>query len=235
MTVLRDGRVVAEAPLEDMRKERVIAAMVGGSAAAFSERRGTSAGVVLAPRRAPLLELHDLHLGAVVSGVSLQVAAGECVGLAGLTGSGKAEIADAIVGLLTPTGGTIRVAGVDLRRGDVVDARRKGVGYVPRDRHAQGIVPLLSIAENMTLTILERMGPAGVVLPSRQMDAARRMIHSLQIVATSGEQPIKQLSGRQSAKGGDGARAVVRSESAGAAVSDTGRGYCLESGAVRHC
>jgi simple sugar transport system ATP-binding protein len=77
----------------------------------------------------------------------------------------------------------------------VVDARRKGVGYVPRDRHARGIVPLLSIAENMTLTILDRMGRAGVILPRRQADAASRMIHSLQIVASSPEQPVKELSG----------------------------------------
>ena len=130
----------------------------------------------------------------VVAGVSLQVAAGECVGLAGLAGSGKSEIGDAIAGLLAPTGGTIRVAGSDLRGGDVTDARRKGVGYVPRDRHARGIVPLLSIAENMTMTIVERMGPAGLILP-RGSDAAERMVRSLQIVAASTEQPIRELSG----------------------------------------
>ena len=66
---------------------------------------------------------------------------------------------------------------------------------MPRDRHARGIVPLLSVAENMTMTILERMGRAGVILPSRQADAAGRMIRSLQIVAASTEQPIKELSG----------------------------------------
>ncbi len=70
-----------------------------------------------------------------------------------------------------------------------------GVGYVPRDRHARGIVPLLSVAENMTMTIPERLGQAGIILPSRQADAARRMVHSLQIVAGSTEQPIKELSG----------------------------------------
>ena len=94
----------------------------------------------------------------VVSGVSLQVAAGECVGLAGLAGSGKGEIGDAIAGLLAPSGGSIRVAGIDLRRGDVEHAQRNGVGYVPRDRHARGIVPLLSVAENMTMTILGQDG-----------------------------------------------------------------------------
>jgi simple sugar transport system ATP-binding protein len=198
VTVLRDGRVVAEAPLEEMPKERVVAAMVGDASRRPADRRRANAGGVSAammPRPGPLLELHDVDLDGTVSGVSLQVGGGECVGLAGLAGSGKGDIGDAIAGLLAPSAGTIRVAGEELRGGDVVDARRKGIGYVPRDRHARGIVPLLSIAENMTLTTLDRMGRAGVILPRRQADAASGMIRSLQIVASSPEQPISELSG----------------------------------------
>jgi len=197
VTVLRDGRVVAEAPLEEMPKDRVVAAMVGDAARAAGERRRVGPGIASpgAPHAATALDLHDLRIGSAVSGVSLQMAAGECVGLAGLAGSGKGEIGDAIAGLLAASAGTIRVAGAALRPGDVVDAQRKGVGYVPRDRHARGIVPLLSIAENMTMTILERLGFAGVILPPRQADAAARMVRSLQIVAASTEQPIRELSG----------------------------------------
>jgi simple sugar transport system ATP-binding protein len=195
VTVLRDGRVVAEGPLEEMPKDRVVAAMVGDASHGPGDRRRAGATIATTSHPTPALELHDVHLASIVSGVSLQVAAGECVGLAGLAGSGKGEIGDAIAGLLAPSTGTIRVAGKALRGGDVVDAQRKGVGYVPRDRHARGMVPLLSIAENMTLTILDRMGRAGVILPRRQADAARRMIRSLQIVASSPEQPIKELSG----------------------------------------
>jgi simple sugar transport system ATP-binding protein len=183
--------VVAEAPLEEMPKERVVAAMVGDAARAGDRRR--MAAVTAGPTAA--LELRDLQVGTAVSGVSLKIAAGECVGLAGLAGSGKSEIGDAIAGLVTPTGGKILVEGADLRGGDVIDARRKGVGYVPRDRHACGIIPLLSIAENMTMTIVEQMGPAGIVLPARQDDAAAGMISSLQIVAASPNQPIGELSG----------------------------------------
>jgi simple sugar transport system ATP-binding protein len=199
VTVLRDGRVVVEAPLEEMPKERVVAAMVGDASRRPADRRHPSAGgnvsPATTPRPGPSLELNDVHLDGIVSGVSLQVAAGECVGLAGLAGSGKGDIGDAIAGLLAPSAGTIRVAGEELGGGDVVDARRKGIGYVPRDRHARGIVPLLSIAENMTLTILDRMGRAGVILLRRQAEAASRMIRSLQIVASSPEQPIRELSG----------------------------------------
>jgi simple sugar transport system ATP-binding protein len=193
VTVLRDGRVVAEAPLEEMPKERVVKAMVGDGARATGERRRGDARA--SSDAAPALEVLALHIDGAVSGVSLRVSAGECVGLAGLAGSGKSEIGDAIAGLVAPTGGKILVGGSDLRGGDVIDARRKGVGYVPRDRHARGIIPLLSIAENMTMTIVEQMGPAGIVLPARQDDAAAGMVSSLQIVAASTSQPIGELSG----------------------------------------
>jgi simple sugar transport system ATP-binding protein len=193
VTVLRDGRVVAEASLEEMPKERVVKAMVGDRAHAAGARRRADARA--SSGGAPALEVLALHIDGAVSGISLRVSAGECVGLAGLAGSGKSEIGDAIAGLVAPTGGKILVGGSDLRGGDVIDARRKGVGYVPRDRHARGIIPLLSIAENMTMTIVEQMGPAGIVLPARQDDAAAGMVSSLQIVAASTNQPIGELSG----------------------------------------
>jgi simple sugar transport system ATP-binding protein len=194
VTVLRDGRVVAEAPLEEMEKERVVRAMVGDATPSAKERKRADAGTASGPE-APALEVLNLHIDGVVFGVSFWVAAGECVGLAGLAGSGKTEIGDAIAGLVAPKGGQISVSGADLRGGDVVDARRKGVGYVPRDRHARGIIPLLSIAENMTMTIVEQMGPGGIVLPGRRDDAAASMVSSLQIVAASTDQPIQELSG----------------------------------------
>ena len=106
VTVLRDGRVVAEAPLDDMPKERVVRVMVGDAAPASGERRRASAGATW-NRKAPALEVLELHIDSTVFGVSLRVAAGECVGLAGLAGSGKSEIGDAIAGLVAPTGGKI--------------------------------------------------------------------------------------------------------------------------------
>jgi simple sugar transport system ATP-binding protein len=194
VTVLRDGRVVAEAPLEEMPQQRVVAAMVGDAGQAGGERRRAGARASGATQ-VPALELRDLRVDGTVAGVSLTVAGGECVGLAGLAGSGKSQIGDAIAGLVAPTGGAILLGGSPLRGADVIEARRLGVGYVPRDRHARGIVPLLSIAENMTMTIVERLGSVGIILPARQREAAERMVHSLHIVAASTDQPIKELSG----------------------------------------
>ena len=129
------------------------------------------------------------------STASVLVAAGECVGLAGLAGSGKEHVAKAIAGLIDADRGEISVGGAVLRPGSVIDARRKGIGYVPRDRHGDGIVALLSVAENITLTVNDELGPAGLIVPARRDRRAQSMIELLQIVTSSTEQPIGELSG----------------------------------------
>ena len=142
-----------------------------------------------------MLEVRNLSIPGGADNVSFHVAAGETVGLAGLAGSGKEEVGDAIAGLVIPSAGEILVAGAALRPGLVADARSKGVGYVPRDRHRRGMVPQLSLAENLTLTIPERLGPAGLVWPAERDREAARLVRSLEIVAASTEQPIGELSG----------------------------------------
>ena len=193
VTVLRDGRVVVTAALDDMPKQRIVAAMVGEAAGSPAGQRPAAPDA--GSEGAAALEVSGLRIGDAVGEVSFRIAPGECVGLAGLAGSGKGEIGDAIAGLVAPTAGAIRVSGAALRGGDVLDARRKGVGYVPRDRHARGMVPQLSLAENLTMTITEQLGPAGLIWPGERRRAAERSIAALQIVAASSEQPIAELSG----------------------------------------
>lgn len=189
VTVLRDGSVVASAPLAEMPRQSVVAAMVGDS---LRERGPT--GLAPSATALPVLVVAGLRLDAVPE-VSFEIAAGECVGLAGLAGSGKEAIGDALAGLIRPLSGRISIAGNKLPAGGVAAALRAGVGYVPRDRHGQGIVPLLSVAENLTMTIPERLGPAGLIRPAERDRQARRMIGELQLVAASTEQPIGELSG----------------------------------------
>ena len=188
VTVLRDGSVVASAPLTEMPKESVVAAMVGTEV-----RARARADVATRPGR-PSLHVEALCVD-IVADLSLAIAAGECVGLTGLAGSGKEAVAEVIAGLRRPVSGRVEIGGKALPTGSVTAAQRAGVGYVPRDRHAQGIVPLLSVAENMTLTITDRLGPAGLVRPAERDRQARSMIRDLQVVAASPDQPIGELSG----------------------------------------
>lgn len=194
VTVLRDGEVVADAPLAAMPKERVVEAMVGVLARGAGER-GSRRRPEFAEPQAAALEVRGLSIAAAARDISFTVGRGECVGLSGLAGSGKDEIGDAVAGLLIPAAGEIRVAGAPIRPGDVAAVRSAGVGYVPRDRHGRGIVPQLSVAENLTMNIIERLGRAGIIWPAVRTRVAGELIARLELVASSPEQPIGELSG----------------------------------------
>jgi simple sugar transport system ATP-binding protein len=195
VTVLRDGAIVANAPLGEMPKEAVVAAMVGDVARQTVRRQRARELALSSGRATPALAVRGLGVDRWVEEVSFELAAAECVGLAGLAGSGKEHVADAIAGILMPQSGAVAVAGVALRPGQIADARHKGIGYVPRDRHARGIVPQLSVAENLTLTIVEQLGRFGMVVPAERDRRARQLIDGFQIVAASPGQSVRELSG----------------------------------------
>jgi simple sugar transport system ATP-binding protein len=127
--------------------------------------------------------------------LSLEARAGEVVGIAGGGSSGKVDVAEAIVGLTRPAAGTVRVDGRLLRPGSVPDAIDAGVGLVPQDRHREGLVPLLSIAENVTMTVPERIRRRGLLSPKRRDALTRRAITELSIKAEGPQVPVGELSG----------------------------------------
>ena len=198
VTVLRDGHKVADCPLSELPRPALVEAMVG---AAVSSRSRGGSGAVFEDTPGQGLEISGLSIEGVLSGIDLRVRRGECVGIAGLAASGKEDIAEVLAGLRVPDGGTVRLDGKDLPLGNVRRMRAAGVGYVPRDRHEEGIVPLLSIAENITLGINDRLGPAGIVLPRRQAEEAAAQIRDLAIVSSGQQQPIGELSGGNQQKG----------------------------------
>src|SRR2546430_5784504 len=118
----------------------------------------------------PRLEISHLYIPATlgpVHDVSFALSSGECVGLVGLQGSGTATIADAIVGLVKPAAGQLRLDGQVIHLGRVDTTLRQGISYVPEDRHARGFVPFLGVGENLTLSILDRLSSCGFVSQSR--------------------------------------------------------------------
>jgi simple sugar transport system ATP-binding protein len=127
--------------------------------------------------------------------VNLEARKGEVIGFAGSASSGKHQLAETIYGLRRPTSGVIEVDGRKLKPGSVVDALRHGIGCVPRDRHHQGLVLSLSIAENAALTVMGELGPAGLVPPKQLASVGGTAIGSYDIVASGAEQPVSDLSG----------------------------------------
>ncbi|MDQ0475316.1 sugar ABC transporter ATP-binding protein [Labrys wisconsinensis] len=202
-TVLRDARHIVTAPLGDLPKQALIHAMVGEHAPP-GEARGACAGAERAdggPGTSPGLSVRGLSVPGVLEDVAFDVGRGECVGIAGLEGSGKGAIGAVIAGLLAPSSGSVEVSGRRYRLGDVRSAIRAGVGYVPQNRNIQGMVKLLSVSENATMTATRRLarplipGLLGILL-KRDRDAVyRRLARQWQIVASSPDQPIGELSG----------------------------------------
>jgi simple sugar transport system ATP-binding protein len=191
VTVLRDGRViVSDAEVVDLPKPKIVEAMVGEQIARSSHQPPT-----LPTSLQPALSVKHLTLASVFHDISLDISAGEQVGLAGLGGSGKEQIAEAIAGLVVPQSGEILVAGKTLECGHVPTAQKLGVSYVPRDRRRCGILPQLSVAENLTVTIQNTFGRFGWIAPSRMEASARRLFSALSVVASSMRQPVLELSG----------------------------------------
>lgn len=142
-----------------------------------------------------MLRTEGLAVAGHFAPLDLTVRGGEVVGLAGGAAGGGTAIGETLAGLRAPDGGRITVRGRPVRTGSVPHALDAGIGYVPEDRHREGLVPGRSVAENATLTVTGRLGPLGTVLPSRTREFARRMITALDITTTGPGQPVYGLSG----------------------------------------
>ncbi|MER5579496.1 sugar ABC transporter ATP-binding protein [Streptomyces massasporeus] len=194
VTVLRDARWITTAPVAELPRQALVEAMAGETIAEAVERQraAEAAGPVL-------LDVRGLRSTAYEN-VDLTVRRGEVVGLAGSSASGKIELAETFTGLHTPTGGTARLDGAPLPFGDVRRALEAGVGFVPRDRHDQGLVFGMSIGDNATLSVLDRLGRFGFVGTDRRRHVATALIERLDIHAEGPEQPVSDLSGGNAQK-----------------------------------
>jgi simple sugar transport system ATP-binding protein len=195
VTVFRDARRVLTAPVSDISHGELVDAMTGEHVSAGDDPRPPkpAAGEAAAE---PLLIVSDLTVSPGCHDVTLEVLAGEIVGLAGGGGSGKFAVAEAIVGLRRPASGEVRVAGKPLRAANVTAALKAGVGFVPEDRHDQGFVAAMSIGENITMPVWDRLKRYGIFLSTRRRSArAQSMIDDLGIVTPGPELVTSALSG----------------------------------------
>jgi simple sugar transport system ATP-binding protein len=190
VTVFRDARHVLTAVVDDLPRAELVAAMTGEAAAEAGVARSGPP-----TEAATVLEVAGASLPGSYDDVSFRVRAGEVVGLAGAANSGRIELAETVAGLRAATGGTVEIDGSRPRPGSVPAALAAGVGFVPQDRHHQGYVPHMSIADNGTLTIPDRLGPAGFIDGRRRDRFARSMIEKLAIKTPGPELPVSGLSG----------------------------------------
>ncbi|WP_217240072.1 sugar ABC transporter ATP-binding protein [Streptomyces sp. AC555_RSS877] len=194
VTVLRDARWITTAPVADLPRAGLVEAMAGES---IAEQAGHVREVdVSAP---VLLDVRGLTSQSYED-VDLTVRRGEVVGLAGSSASGKIELAESLTGLHKPSGGTARLDGQRLPFGDVQATLKAGVGCVPRDRHTQGLVIGMTIGDNATMSVLDRLGRFGFVGTDRKRGFATELIERLDIHAEGPDQPVSDLSGGNAQK-----------------------------------
>ncbi len=190
VTVLRDARHVLTAPVAELGREALVEAMTGE---AVGLRELDAAGGHA--RESVALSVEQLRLDGVYEDLSLRVRAGEVVGLAGAVGSGVVAAGETIAGLRRPGDGRVVVDGRAVAPGSVPAALAAGIGFVPEDRHRQGLVPLRPVGENLTLTIADRLGRYGFVSGTRRRSAAVALMRRLDVKASGPDQPVAALSG----------------------------------------
>jgi monosaccharide-transporting ATPase len=195
VTIMRDGRTVDERAMGDISRLELVARMLGKETGELRAEGATAFARRGGPPGEELLDARNLRSGPALRGVSLRVRAGEIVGLAGLLGSGRTETARAVFGADELTGGELRVGGAAAHFRSPADAIARGVGFCSEDRKTEGIIPHLSVRENLTLALLPALSRAGVVDRARQAGIVDRFIARLGIRASGPDQPIRELSG----------------------------------------
>jgi monosaccharide ABC transporter ATP-binding protein, CUT2 family (TC 3.A.1.2.-) len=189
IVVLRDGKNAGALPVNEASDDRIIAMMVGRSIDNLYPKRPATPGDVV-------LEVQGLTRRGIIEDISFHLRAGEVVGLAGLVGSGRTEVARAIFGADRIDKGTIRLNGTPVRIRSPQDARSLGIGYVPEDRKVQGLVPGMTVRDNVTLAVLRQLARAGHVVDRSVLEGvARRYVHELHLRPLRTDLPVGSLSG----------------------------------------
>lgn len=192
VTVLRDGKVVGTVNPTETEKEEIIRMIIGRElrVAYPGKKVGTGA---LSLR---VENISSKSTGRVkLSNVSFEVRKGEILGITGLMGAGKTEIARAIWGMDTLLSGKIYVDGKEAKIKHPFDAKKLGLAYMPEERRSQGIVPEMNIVENISLPNLEKFSKLIFVNQKKEVSAALQWIKKLKIVAAGYRQKLKNLSG----------------------------------------
>ena len=201
VTVLRDGGLSESGPMRDYDEDRLITAMVGREVTSLypesdrEARRAAGGGGAAASEPAAALRVRGLRRAADGPSIDLDVRAGEILGIGGLLGSGRSELLLSIFGADPITAGEIQVNGRAVKPTGPRSMMNAGLGLLTEDRKVLGLLPELSIRENVTIASLRDRSRRGL-LPGRELAAqADRLLDSLRLRAGSYDQPVSTLSG----------------------------------------
>src|SRR5438874_3957895 len=188
VTVLRDGGYVGTRDIGEVDEGTLVSMMVGRVLdRLFPQKQGETGRTVL--------ELRNVSYREAVRDISFELKAGEILGIAGLVGSGRTELALTMFGITPATAGEILLDGKPVAITGPEKARELGIAYIPEDRGSQGLIRTQMIAENVSLAMLKRLAPRYIIDRLREMRLARDAIARFGIRARGPEQIVRQLSG----------------------------------------
>ncbi|MBK0418682.1 sugar ABC transporter ATP-binding protein [Leucobacter sp. CSA1] len=188
VTVLRDGRQIETRESKGLTAGEMIRLMVGRDLTDVFPKRDV-------PIAETVLEVEGLTRAGAFENVSFEVRAGEIVGLAGLVGAGRTEVARAIFGLDRAQAGTVRVDGAEVRARTPGKGLASGIAYVPEDRKRDGIVPSASIKDNISLPVLGRLSAGGWISRGKEQRLAKEQVAALGVSPPVIDRPVDTLSG----------------------------------------
>jgi len=194
VTIMRDGRTVHSSALSEIGKFDLISTMLGREIVRASGQ-ATAFGAPLVASGSALFSAEGLSDGRQVRQVGFALRKGEITGFAGLLGAGRTETARLIFGATRPKTGRMMLDGAPFAPRHPADAIAAGIGFCTEDRKIEGIVPEMTVAENMMLALMPKLARAGIVDEARQRDIVAGFIESLGIKCAGPDQKIRELSG----------------------------------------
>lgn len=195
VTILRDGRTVKTGRMADIDRLELVSTMLGRDINSVRRAGATAFGERHSGSHEPLLQAQRLAAKPRIKDVSFTLGKGEIVGLAGLLGAGRSETVRLVFGADQREGGEMQLNGLAFNPRHPTDAIQAGIGFCTEDRKHEGIIPELSVRENLTLALLPMMTKAGIVDSAEQVRVVREFVKRLDVKCASIDQPIRQLSG----------------------------------------
>jgi len=188
VTVLRDGSYVETRQVKDVTRDELVRLMVGRTISNLFPKQEVEPGEVA-------LKVDHLSCAGIFEDISFEIHKGEILGMAGLVGAGRTDVAHTIFGVVPPTGGTIEVEGRQVEISTPQQAINLGLAYVPEDRQLHGLIPAMDITSNISLPILQKYTRRGWLMDKVEQEAAFTAAQQMEVRANSIWQLARTLSG----------------------------------------
>ncbi|NOZ61285.1 MAG: sugar ABC transporter ATP-binding protein [Calditrichaeota bacterium] len=189
VTVLRDGKIQGTKAINEVDRDGLVQMMVGREIESWQRKRSADS------KKEVMLEVENLQTRKLAEAINLKIHAGEILGVAGLVGSGRTELARAILGADKKISGSVKLAGKKLIIKSPADAIKAGIGFVPEDRKDQGLFFDLNLMANMTISNLSALTRRGMIKKKLEKQTAESLSKQLRIKLSSLTDSVNSLSG----------------------------------------